>query len=137
LEVNEMSSPVPVLGRNARLFRGTQEIGYGKNITTEANAEEIKVYSMDSLQPVISAAGKQSFKWSIDRLFTDKTYIASLISGDPFDLVFAPEGEDDGDTIETWKNCRVLHRGIKAGEDDGILESISGSAETVEFPAPS
>ena len=130
-----MSSLVPVLGRDARLFKDGVEIGYGKNITTEADAEEIKVYSMDSLQPAITATGKQSFKWSMDRLFTDKTYIVLLKAGTPFDLVFAPEGDDEGDTIETWKNCRVLHRGTKTGEDDGVLENISGSAQDVEFPA--
>jgi hypothetical protein len=132
-----MSSPVPVLGRDARLIKSSVAIGYGKSIKVSADAEEIKVYSMDSLQPAITAAGKQSFKWSCDRLFTDKTYLALLMAGTKFDLVFAPEGDAEGDTIETWKNCSILHCERSAGEDDGVLESISGSAETVEFPAPS
>ncbi len=131
-----MSSPVPVLGRDARLIKSSVAIGYGKSIKVSADAEEIKVYSMDSLQPAITAAGKQSFKWSCDRLFTDKTYLALLMAGTKFDLVFAPEGDVEGDTIETWKNCSILHCERSAGEDDGVLESISGSAETVEFPAP-
>jgi hypothetical protein len=129
-----MSSPVPVLGRNARLIKNGVAIGYCKNISTDADAEEILVYSMDDLKPAISAAGKQKFKWSADRLFTDKTYIALLLAKTKFDLVFAPEGDDEGPTIETWKNCCVLHRGTKAGEDDGLLENISGSAEDIELP---
>jgi hypothetical protein len=64
-----------------------------KSIKVSADAEEIKVYSMDSLQPAITAAGKQSFKWSCARLFTDKTYLALLMAGTKFDLVFAPEGD--------------------------------------------
>jgi hypothetical protein len=129
-----MSSPVPVLGRNARLIKGSDAIGYGKSISVAAEAEIIKVYSMDSLQPAITGAGKQSFKWSCDRLFTDKNRLADLLAGTKFDLVFAPEGDPEGDTIETWKNCTILHCERKAGEDDGLLESISGEAEGVEFP---
>jgi hypothetical protein len=45
-----MSSPVPVLGRDARLIKSSVAIGYGKSIKVSADAEEIKVYSMDSLQ---------------------------------------------------------------------------------------
>lgn len=129
-----MSSPVPVLGRNARLIKDATAIGYGKNISVAADSEVIKVYSMDSLQPAVTGAGKQSFKWSCDRLFTDKSYLALLLAGTKFDLVFAPEGDADGPTIETWKNCTILHCERKAGEDDGLLESISGEAEGVEFP---
>jgi hypothetical protein len=35
---------VPVLGRNARLKQGSTEIGYGKNISVKASAENIKDY---------------------------------------------------------------------------------------------
>jgi hypothetical protein len=129
-----LSSPVPVLGRNARLIKGTTAIGYGKNISVAADAEIIKVYSMDSLQPAIMGVGKQTFKWGCDRLFTDKTYLSLLLAGTKFDLVFAPEGDSEGDTVETWKNCTILHCERKAGEDDGVLENISGEAEGVEFP---
>jgi hypothetical protein len=70
-----MSTPVPVLGRNARLKQGTTEIGYGKNISVKASAEIIKDYSMDALTPAVSGAGKQTFTWSMERLFTDATYL--------------------------------------------------------------
>jgi hypothetical protein len=96
-----MSSPVPVLGRNARLIKDSTAIGYGKSISVAADAELIKVYSMDSLQPAITGAGKQTFKWSCDRLFTDKNYLAQLLAGTKFDLVFAPEGDAEGATVET------------------------------------
>ena len=54
-----MSSPVPVLGRDARLIKSSVAIGYGKSIKVSADAEEIKVYSMDSLQPAITAAPRR------------------------------------------------------------------------------
>jgi hypothetical protein len=129
-----LSILVPVLGRNARLMKDATAIGYGKSISVVADAEIIKIYSMDSLQPAITSAGKQTFKWSCDRLFTDKSYLALLLTGTKFDLVFAPEGDAQGATVETWKNCTILHCERKAGEDDGVLESISGEAESVEFP---
>ena len=128
-------SASPVLGRNARLLKAGVAIGYGKNIATVADAESIKVYSMDSLTPALTAAGKQTFKWSMERLFTDSEHIAALLAGTKFDLIFAPEDSPLGSTkYETWKNCSVLHRGVKAGETDGVLEDISGDAEDVELP---
>ena len=126
-----MSSPVPVLGRNARFIRDTNEIAYGKGISVAADAEIIKVYSMDSLQPAITGAGKQSFKWSCDRLFTDKSNLADLIAGTKFDMLFAPEGDPDGETVETWKNCTILHCERKAGEDDGARAKDGKSESTI------
>ncbi len=71
----------PSLGRNARLFYNNAAIGYGKNISVKATAEIIKDYSMDSLTPAVSGAGKQTFTWSMERLFTDEIYLALLKAG--------------------------------------------------------
>ena len=122
------------LGRDARLFQGTTVIGLGKNISIKASAESIKVYTMDSLAPAVTGAGKQSFSWSAERLFTGPEYVKLLLAGTKFDLVFGPDGEVDGDFIETWKNCTILNREVKAGESDGLMENISGEAESIEFP---
>ena len=129
-------SATPKIGRDARLLKSGVEIGYGKNITVTADAELIKVYSMDALTPEITAAGKQTFKWSMERLFTDATYLSLLLAGTSFDLIFAPEGSPlDSSEYETWTDCLVLHREVKAGEEDGIIENISGEATGVT-PAP-
>jgi hypothetical protein len=40
--------------KNARLLKGSTEIGYGKNISIKASAENIKDYSMDALTPAVS-----------------------------------------------------------------------------------
>jgi hypothetical protein len=98
----------PILGRNARLLKSGVSIGHGKNISLKASAELIKEYSMDSLTPAVTGAGKQSFTWSMERLFTDKTYIALLLAGTKFDLVFAPEGTPTNGNEETWTNCTIL-----------------------------
>jgi hypothetical protein len=122
----------PVLGRNARLIKGNTPIGYGKNISVKASAELIKEYSMDSLTPAVSGAGKQSFAWSMERLFTDKTYLALLIAGTSFDLIFAPEGTPIvGTQYETWHDCVILSCERTAGETGGVLEKISGEAGSV------
>lgn len=55
------------LGRNARLLKSGQTIGYGKNISVKAAAEIIKEYSMKSLAPAVTGAGKQTFTWTIER----------------------------------------------------------------------
>ena len=128
-------SATPKIGRDARLVKGSTEIAYGKNISVVADAESIKVYSMDSLTPAITAAGKQTFKWSMERLFTDATYLSLLLAGTSFDMIFAPEGSPLGSSkYETWTDCVILHRGIKAGETDGIIEDLSGEATGVELP---
>ena len=131
-----MSTPTYTLGlgRDARLFNGETAIGLGKNISVKATAESIKVYTMDSLAPAVTGAGKQSFSWSAERLFTGPEYIKLLLAGTKFDLVFAPDGAVDGDFIETWKNCTILNRECKAGESDGLMENITGEAESIEFP---
>ena len=131
-----MSTPTYTLGlgRDARLFQGEVAIGLGKNISIKASAEIIKVYTMDSLSPAVTGAGKQSFAWGCERLFTGPEYIKLLLAGTKFDLVFAPDGDVDGDFIETWKNCTILNRECKAGESDGLMENISGEAESIEFP---
>ncbi len=56
-----MSTYTLGLGRDARLFKGEIAIGLGKNISIKASAESIKVYTMDSLAPAVTGAGKQSF----------------------------------------------------------------------------
>jgi hypothetical protein len=108
------------LGRDARLFKGETAIGSGKNISTKASAENIKVYTMESLAPVVTGAGKQSFSWSAERLFTGPEWVKLLLAGTKFDIVFAPDGDDEGDFIETWKNCTVNNREVKAGEAESI-----------------
>ena len=129
-------SATPKIGRDARLLKSGVEIGYGKNISVDADAELIKVYSMDALTPEITAAGKQTFKWSMERLFTDATYLSLLLAGTSFNLIFAPEGTPlDSSEYETWTGCVILHREVKAGESDGIIENISGEATGVT-PAP-
>ena len=71
----------PLLGRNARLYKDGVVIGYGKNISVKASAELIKEYSMDALTPAIVAPGKQSFKWSAEKLYIDGSFMTLLLAG--------------------------------------------------------
>jgi hypothetical protein len=130
-----MSAYTLGLGRDARLFKGTVAIGLGTGISTKASAESIKVYTVDSLAPAVTGAGNQSFTWSASRLFTGPEYVKLLLAGTKFDLVFAPDGVVAGGFIETWKNCRILNREVKGDIAAGLLEDISGEAESIEFPA--
>ena len=124
-------SATPVLGRNARLLKSGTPIGYGKNIV-KAEAEIIKDYSMDALAPAVTGAGKQTFTWSMERLFTDETYIALLLAGTKFDLIFMPEDTPTtGAEYQAWINCIILSCERSAGEDGAILERLSVEAEGV------
>ncbi len=112
---------VPVLGRNARLFKDNVAIGYGKNISVKATAEIIKDYSMDSLQPAVTGSGKQTFTWSMERLYTDDAYLTILLAGTPFDLVYAPRGSPYESTdYETWKN--QVNRTLESSRHLGLWQ---------------
>jgi hypothetical protein len=125
----------PLIGRNARLVKDGQPIGYCKNISVKATQEMIKDYSMDSNDPAVSGPGKRTFTWSAERLFTDKTYLQLLLDGTQFDLVFAPDGSPlNASLYETWNDCTVLSCERKAGETGAVLENVSGESQSVTFP---
>jgi hypothetical protein len=126
---------IPLLGRNARLYYNGSPIGFCKNISVKGTAEVIKDYSMDALTPAVVGAGKQTFTWSAERLFTDATYIELLLAGTQFDLVFNPDGTPQNAALaEIWGNCTILSSERTAGETGGLLEKISGEAESVTLP---
>ena len=122
---------VPVLGRNARLYKDSVVIGYGKNIRVKAAAELIKEYSMDALTPCIVAPGKQSFNWEADKLYIDGAWMTLLLAGTEFELVFQPAGSYVSAPYEAWNGCVVLNVERTAGETGGVLEKVSGEATTV------
>jgi hypothetical protein len=124
-----MSSPV--LGRNARLYKDSVVIGYGKNISVKASAELIKEYSMDSLTPAIVAPGKQTFSWSAEKLYINGAWMTLLLAGTEFDIVFQPAGSYQTAPYETWNDCVVLNVERTAGETGGVLERVDGEATSV------
>lgn len=119
-------------GREARFYKGTTVIAHSRSLSLKASAELIKIRSNDSLQPVKTMVGEQTFSWSFERLFTGKEWLAALIAGEAFDIVFAPDGDSEGEDVETWKNCHITSIERKTAE--GVLENGSGEAESVEFP---
>jgi len=119
------------LGRNARLYKDGVVVAFGKNISVKATAEMIKEYSMDALTPAITGPGKQSFNWTMERLYTDSEFLTDLLAGTQFDMVFAPTGSSTTAPYETWANCTILSCERTAGEAGGLLEKISGEAESV------
>ena len=122
---------VPVLGRNARLYKDGTVIGYGKNVRVKAAAELIKEYSMDALTPCIVAPGKQSFNWEADKLYINGAWMTLLLDGTEFELVFQPAGTYTQVPHEVWNGCIVLNVERTAGETGGVLEKVSGEATSV------
>ncbi len=119
------------LGRNARLYKDGTVIGFGKNISVKARAEILKDYSMDDTKPAVSGAGKQTFTWTMERLYTDGSFMTLLLGGTQFDLVFAPTGSSTTAPYETWSNCTITSVERTAGESGGLLEKIEGESEGV------
>jgi hypothetical protein len=124
----------PVKGRTARLFYNSTPIGYAKNISTKVTAERIKEYSMDAVTPALLESGNQTFEWTCERMYIDNTYVTALLSGTKFTLVFGPTGTTTGG--ETWTDCIIFSREVKAGMDGAVLENISGEAAGTLYPHP-
>src|SRR5665647_400445 len=129
-----MSTPNTYYGREARFFKGSTVIAHTRSLTVKASAELIKIRSNDSLQPVKQMVGEQTFSWSIERLFTGKDMLNDFQAGSTFDIVFAPDGDDEGDDVETWNDCVITSIERKTAE--GVIENISGEATSVTFPTP-
>ena len=119
------------LGRNARLYKDGTVIGFIKNVSVKAQAEMIKDYSIDANTPAVSGPGKQSFTWSAERLYTSGAYMTLLLGGTQFDLIFAPTGSSNTAPYETWNNCTILNVERTFAETAGLIEKISGEAESV------
>ena len=130
--MKKMSTPNTYFGREARFYKGTTVIAHTRSLSVKASAELIKIRSNDSLQPIKTKVGEQTFTWSIERLFTGKDMLDAFQTGSVFDIVFAPDGEDDGDDIETWNDCVITSIERKTAE--GVIENISGEATSVSFP---
>lgn len=128
-------SVTPKLGRNARLIKSgspSVTLAYGKNIGFDATAEIIKDYSMDSVSPAVTGAGKQTYTWKCDQLFTDNTHLAELIAGTQFNITFAPEGSPIGTTKACLlTNCTILKWSVTASESGAIQTSMSGEAQSL------
>ena len=129
-----MSTPNTYFGRLARFYKGATVIAHTRSLSVEGSAELIKIRSNDSLQPVKQMVGEQTFKWSIERLFTGNALLQDFIAGSVFDIGFAPDGDDEGDDVETWKNCVITNIGRKTAE--GIIENLGGEGTGVTFPTP-
>ena len=130
-----MSVPTPpntYFGREARFYKGTTVIAHSRTLSLKASAQLIKLRSNDSLQPIKTMVGEQTFGFTFERLFTGKDMLNALISGETFDIVFAPDGSDTGADTETWNNCHLTDVERKTAE--GVLENGSGEAESVTFP---
>ena len=122
----------PYFGRDARFYKGTVVIANSTTLSLKASAALIKIRSNDSLQPLKTKVGEQTFTWSAEHLFAGKEFLNSLISGEEFDIVFGPDGTDSGADMETWKNCHIT--GVERKNADGVLETVSGEAQSIEFP---
>jgi hypothetical protein len=129
-----MSTPNTYYGRDARFYKGSTVVAHSRSLSLDASAELIKIRSNDSLQPVKQKVGEQTFTLSCERLFTGPALLQDFIAGSIFDIGFAPDGDDEGDDVETWKNCTITKIGRKTAE--GIVENLTLEATGVTFPTP-
>ena len=94
---NEYTNLNTYLGRDARFFKDETVIGTRKNLSLKASAERIKLNTMDSLQPIKTSAENKAFTWSANAYSLEKNTFKRLMAGTKFELVFAPDGDDEGD----------------------------------------
>ncbi len=119
--------PGPYVGRVARLAIGGAAVAYGKNISVKLTAEAVKDYSMDSAAPAMLASGKQTYTFSIERLYVDETYLSALLAGTPLTVAFWASGSAAGTEV-TLTGAIITSAEHSAGESGGVLEKVSGEA---------
>jgi hypothetical protein len=87
---------------------------------------------MDSVSPALTGAGKQTYTWSISKLYEGTpTLLADLIAGTKFTITFSLAGSSTTAPYTTLSNCTILNWNKTAGETGGVLLDVSGEAETM------
>ena len=126
----------PKLGRTARIVIDSVVVALGRNVRTEVSAESIEGHSMDNVKPAFSEPGNQSFNWSAEKFYVDGAYLALLLAGEKFTMVFAPTGSASTAPYETWTGCYLTNVGRDAGLKDGIIEQLKGKALDIAVTDP-
>lgn len=127
-------SSTPLIGRNGviQYSAGTAvTIGFVQGFTDEMAADLIKEFAINSDHAAILAAGNKHFKFSIDKMYIDKTYQQYVYGGTNVDIIVGPAGTSAGKEKYTYKSCTFTTWSQKFDQKGIISEKVAGEAMDV------
>ncbi len=87
---------------------------------------------MNSDHAALLAAGNKHFKFSIDKMYIDKTYQQYVYGGTNVDIIIAPAGTSTGKEKYTYKSCVFTAWSMKVDQKGIVSEKITGEATDIQ-----
>jgi hypothetical protein len=122
---------MPLVGRNAVVQIGVVTVGFAQGVTANMTADLIKEFQLNSDKPAILEDGNKHFKFTVDKMYIDKTYAQQVYSGTSVDLIFAPAGTSTGKEKITYKTCTFTAWDMKVDQKGIVGEKVAGEASDV------
>ena len=118
---------MPLLGRLAVIYRGTNEIGYCKSVGVDVDFTKEYHTSGTSLDKLAVIAGEnKSFKVSIEMAYIDGAYATDVLNGSAVTIEVRPQGTGAGKPKITLNNVIFTSWEMSYEQDGVIMESIDG-----------
>jgi hypothetical protein len=121
----------PLVGRNGviQMSAGTAvTIGFVQGLTDEMTADLIKEFVLQSDKAAILTAGNKHFKFTVDKMYIDKTYQQYVYGGTNVDIIIGPAGTSTGNEKYTYKSCTFTAWSMKVDQKGIVSEKVAGEA---------
>ena len=123
----------PLVGRNAVIKKGTDEIGFCTGVTVGIDVDLIKMYRIGSDKPVVLSSGNKTFTVRIDKAYIDNAYASDVLSGATVSIEIQPAGTGTGKPKITLSNVVFTGWDLTVTQDGVIMERIDGEASDITF----
>jgi len=126
----------PIIGKNAIIMKGTNEIGYCKSVSVGIDVDLIKEYFISGTnpdKPAVLASGNKSFKVSIERAYIDAAHATDVLNGTAVTIEVHPQGTGAGKPKITLSNVVFTSWEMSIEQDGVIMESIEGEGQSIAF----
>jgi hypothetical protein len=123
----------PLLGRNAVVLKGTQEIGYATGIRATIDVDLIKAFKLGSDKPAVLESGNKSFTVRIDKMYIDNAYATDVLNGAKVTIEVRPQGTGTGKPKITISNVVLTGWDLTIDQDGIIMESVEGEGDSLAF----
>jgi hypothetical protein len=123
----------PLIGRNAVVMKGAQEIGYCTGVRVGIDVDLYKEYKMGSDKPAVLESGNKSFTVSVDKMYLDSTYATDVLNGSKVTIEVRPAGTGTGKPKITLSNVVFTSWEMTADQDGVIMESVEGEGDGITF----
>jgi hypothetical protein len=124
-------SSTPILGSQAKIKKGTADIGYATGVRVSIDVDLIKEYAIGSDSPAVVAAGPKTFSIDIDKMYIDNSYATDVLNGAEVDIEVAPKGTGAGNPKITIEDVIFTGWELTIEAEGVIMESVKGEGKTL------